>query len=441
MTTPWKAWEGLTVDGVFPLLRFIGTGSRRASEPPTIVFETEYREHGTQRAAIKFVPAGRKDTSEILHNWQAASALTHPSILQILAGGESRIDDADYIYVVTELAHESLAEVLRERKLTGQEAREMLSPVVSALIYLHGKGFVHGHVKPSNILAVGNQLKITVDDVSRSPGPGTEAAVASSVASIGQDIRSVGELLREVLPEPLAEPFREIAAGCMDMSAQWSLDRVAARLRKGTARPSAEKGNQRESSQAEINPALWIGGGGFALLVILILVLWLGSDLFHAEDYVNTSTPAKEPVAAVSGEKTPAATASQTVRTKETENKASKDSQVSVQEPDRPRVEGLVTTPVPSASIVKRVLPDIPRRSRDTINGKVTVSVRVEVDPSGNVTQVTPAEELGSKYFTKFVVESAREWKFEPQESPRTLLLRFQLRRTETEVSVGAVAN
>lgn len=69
--------------------------------------------------------------------------------------------------MVTEFAEENLADVLSERPLTVTEAREMLGPLMEALAYLHGEGLVHGHIKPANIMAVGDQLKLSVDGISR----------------------------------------------------------------------------------------------------------------------------------------------------------------------------------------------------------------------------------------------------------------------------------
>ena len=63
------------------------------------------------------------------------------------------------VYVVTECADEVLAQILAGRALTTEETREMLGPVIDGLGYLHEKGFVHGHLKPSNILVVDDQLE------------------------------------------------------------------------------------------------------------------------------------------------------------------------------------------------------------------------------------------------------------------------------------------
>src|SRR5260221_3331039 len=66
-----------------------------------------------------------------------------------------------------ECAEENLAQVLPARALTPDEAREMLDSVLDVLAYLHGKGFVHGHIKPINIMANGDQLKLSSDGICR----------------------------------------------------------------------------------------------------------------------------------------------------------------------------------------------------------------------------------------------------------------------------------
>ena len=37
------------------------------------------------------------------------------------------------------------------------ETRDLLDPFVDTLLYLHGKGFAHGRIKPGNILAIEDQ--------------------------------------------------------------------------------------------------------------------------------------------------------------------------------------------------------------------------------------------------------------------------------------------
>jgi TonB family protein len=82
------------------------------------------------------------------------------------------------------------------------------------------------------------------------------------------------------------------------------------------------------------------------------------------------------------------------------------------------------------------VLPDIPAKARDTVQGTAMVAVRVAVDPSGRVTEAT-LEPGGSPYFGKLAREAARQWQFAPAEGagPRNWILRFEIMRTETQVT------
>ena len=56
----------------------------------------------------------------------------------------------------------------------------MLESVLDVLAYLHGKGFVHGHIKPANIMASGDELKVSSDGLRRAgeslDGPGIQDA-------------------------------------------------------------------------------------------------------------------------------------------------------------------------------------------------------------------------------------------------------------------------
>ena len=79
--------------------------------------------------------------------------------------GRFQFGSIELAYVVTEYADEVLSQIIPERPLTSDETRAMLGPVIDALEYLHGKGLVHGHLKPSNILVVDEQLKISADSL------------------------------------------------------------------------------------------------------------------------------------------------------------------------------------------------------------------------------------------------------------------------------------
>src|SRR5581483_2009480 len=81
--------------------------------------------------------------------------------------GRCQFDNEPYFYMVIKYADEDLSQIVPSRALSAAEAHDMLPPVIDVLRYLHDNGFAHGHIKPSNIMAVNDQLKLANDDVCR----------------------------------------------------------------------------------------------------------------------------------------------------------------------------------------------------------------------------------------------------------------------------------
>jgi TonB family protein len=85
--------------------------------------------------------------------------------------------------------------------------------------------------------------------------------------------------------------------------------------------------------------------------------------------------------------------------------------------------------------VTRRVMPNIPEKARNTIQGKPAVLVRATVDATGDVVEAV-VERSFSPYFSKFAVQAARQWKFIPEEgaSSREWILRFEFTPTNTRV-------
>jgi TonB family protein len=84
-------------------------------------------------------------------------------------------------------------------------------------------------------------------------------------------------------------------------------------------------------------------------------------------------------------------------------------------------------------------MPDVSVSARNTIQGKIRVSVRVAVNPQGEVRDANLASPGPSKYFANKALEASRRWKFKPAKvNGRPVsgewMLRFQFGRTGTEV-------
>jgi len=158
-TEVWVGWENQVINSAYPLRRFLG-GSNHSH-----VFLTEYRPEGVAQAAIKLVPADTLETEAQLVQWGTAATLNHPNLIRIFDVGRCHISGRVYLYVVMEYADQTLAQLLPRRALTPDETREMLIPTLSALNFLHRNKLVQGQVKPTNLLVVGDQVKLASDTI------------------------------------------------------------------------------------------------------------------------------------------------------------------------------------------------------------------------------------------------------------------------------------
>jgi TonB family protein len=255
MTEASKQWEGQIVDGIFPLRQYLGGSDHSA------VFLTEHGTDKPQKAAIKLFPIDPATADAQLLRWESASKLSHPNLLRLINAGRCALDGNELLYLVMEYAEEDLADILPQRALTAEETRDMLCPVLDALEYLHGKGFVHGDLKPANILATGDHLKLSSDAISRigeaqrasrKAGVYDPPEAISGMLTPAADVWSLGTTLVEVLtqhlpdwqpgpnrepvvPANLPAPFLEIARLCLRLEPQRriSVAEIAARLNPG----------------------------------------------------------------------------------------------------------------------------------------------------------------------------------------------------------------
>ena len=85
-------------------------------------------------------------------------------------------------------------------------------------------------------------------------------------------------------------------------------------------------------------------------------------------------------------------------------------------------------------TIARQVLPDVPKSASDTIRGTILVSVKVQVDATGNVEHAELVFPGPSRYFARLAAESAQRWKFNPpvvagQSSQSEWVIRFYFTR------------
>jgi TonB family protein len=80
--------------------------------------------------------------------------------------------------------------------------------------------------------------------------------------------------------------------------------------------------------------------------------------------------------------------------------------------------------------VLDQVLPDASEKALATIHGVVRVTVRVQVDPTGNVSEATLDSPGPSPYFADLALKAARRWQFTSPEAaghsvPSAWLIRF----------------
>jgi len=253
MSEPWKQWEGQTIDGKFPLRQFLANTNHSA------VFLTQTSEAAPKKAVIKLIfTAGLSDGNTWLALCNRAAHLSHPNLLGTYDCGRCRLGDSDFLYVVMEYAEENLGEILPQRALTPEETRDFLEPALDVLVYLHAKGLVHGHLKPSNVLATQDCLKLSSDallsigekaELHREADAYDAPELQIAPVSAKADAWSLGVTLVEALtqqapavaaqqsgdpavPDSLPEMFREIARYSLRRheNQRWSISEIAARL-------------------------------------------------------------------------------------------------------------------------------------------------------------------------------------------------------------------
>lgn len=191
-----------------------------------------------------------------------------------------------------------------------------------------------------------------------------------------------------------------------------------------------------EPTPAPPQPLISRRAVGITAAVIALLTLgWVGINALKDE----SASPA---VTAAQGDSPPPSARALANSASSTQDLASTDSAAADVSPNVQPVEGAVASTVPSEpavpEAVNEVIPDTPRSALQTITGTVRVAIRVDIDPSGNVT-ATHSEIPGpSRYFERLSREAATKWTFTPTSSKqsRTMLLRFYYRQDGVNAEV-----
>ncbi|MDP9083118.1 MAG: TonB family protein [Pseudomonadota bacterium] len=436
MTEAWtKEWERRTVNGAYPLLRFLGRSNH------SVVFLTECKAQNVAEAAIKILPDDPALTQAQLSQWRRVASLSHPHLIRLFDAGCCQLGGHKFLFVVMDLAEQNLAQVLPGRALTCDEVRDMLPPALDALAYLHAKNLVQGGLKPPNFLVVNDHLKLASDTIRPAGEPPATIAKLTLYdppeARIGKistagDIWGLGITLVEALtqappawsrdtldtvalPANLAQEFMGTVQRCLqrDPGHRPAIAELAAQFKRSapTAPDSAAPAVVNEplvatpsKGQSSKKPLL------VTAIMLGVLTLWaVWAGLFHTHlavrkpaSIIPLPPPAVLPLA-------PA-------------------------EHPNVSVSGLPT-------VLQQEMPDISRSARQSIRGVIKVVVRVTVDGSGNVVGAIADHRSSSKYFVRAATKAAQQWKFAPaaDQVSRVWLLQFEFTRAGAAAHAAAM--
>jgi TonB family protein len=500
MSEAWKQWEGQVVAGHFPLRQYLGGSDHSA------VFLTEHGEQEPQKAAIKLVPADPANAELQLSRWKIAAQFFHPHLLRLFQMGRCEMDNVALLYLVMEYASENLSQILPQRPLSQEETRDVLVPVLDALACVHRQGFVLGHLKPANIMASADKIKLSADGLLRvnetlrirKPGVYDPPEAASGKLSPASDVWSLGMTLVETLtqrvpvwerighgdpifPKSLPAPFFDIARNCLrrDPQLRCTAADISARLRPTSSfSPSqvpsltAPQKPSVQSRPAMTAPKIAPPRQPISIpsYVVPIAAVVLAVAAIVAVPRLLSHRAKPEPSPSVASEKStskprvqpqsvkapapsrpaqPAASSAQ--QSTQTALKTASDKQpikkeqltakpvpppVVTPSEEQPRASSAAVVP---GEVLNQVLPDVSQKARGTIQGRVRVSVKLHVDPSGNLAGAELNSPGPSKYFADLALQAARRWEFAPAKMDGTnvstdWLVRFEFSQLDTKV-------
>jgi TonB family protein len=446
------------IDGRFPLLQELG-GTEWSS-----AHLTELDDGRAQKAAIKIFPFESVDIEITTARWEVAETLSHPHLMPLFYSGRCEFEGEDLLYVVTEYADETLSQILPERPLSPRETREMLGPVLGALSYLHQRGLTHGHLRPTNIMVIDDQVKLSPDfgwcSSIRNIYDPPEAGAGN--VSPAADVWSLGILLVEALtqqppawdrsqggepeiPATIPEPFFTICRECLrtDPEHRCTLAAIEARLNPPQAaepavqpaEPAVEPAEPAaEPAEAIVDRSAKPSYGFRAKIIagaVLVLLLMVATFTFGWNLTPSSPAPAPQPpVPQLTAAPAPPAATAHAPSRAPTAKPAPAPAPASAN-PQSGVVRGLV---------MHQALPDIPAKIIGAVQGHFKVGIRVEVDPEGNVSQASIDSPGPSSYFANQALRAAQDWKFTParvngRAVPSTWLLQFQFGQSQSAVT------
>jgi TonB family protein len=271
-----------------------------------------------------------------------------------------------------------------------------------------------------------------------------------------------------VVPATLPPPFLDIARGCLrrDPLMRWKVADIRSRLDPSPVHRELQREPVRPSAAPK---GRYLAFGGAIALLLVVIAAWPRSHKSPSQDTqivpaapetsnapvqpkpradvrreVSQPPPARPqnppthfaqaPVISAAKSSAPGAAGSPKAQQPVAAATLSRPAPVSA-----PVAEAKRETRAGAAQVVviHQVLPDVPQKARETIRGKVRVSVKVAVDSAGSVSSATLEDSGPSRYFANLALRAAEQWKFSPSNSQggsSDWILRFVFSADDTQV-------
>ena len=271
LASTWQDLLGTQVAGRYILRDLVYAGRRQAEYVGAAV------DDGEVPVSVALIEAEPGEVEQELAAIARAKQLQHPNLLYVLDGGECPVEGTRMLYIVTEAAQGTLAEV----RAAGPppEPAALLEDLLAALEWLHSQDLIYRTLDPETIVLVNGHWKLSDLSQVHSSGPFEPAPAgrtgppeaASGLILPAWDSWTLGILLRDLLPQAQPAPFDAIVRGCLepDYQKRLSLGGIRRLLKPEAPPPEAAPARSRSRSRMVlVAAALVLSIVVFALLLL-----------------------------------------------------------------------------------------------------------------------------------------------------------------------------
>jgi TonB family protein len=255
----------------------------------------------------------------------------------------------------------------------------------------------------------------------------------------------VWERIREEepsLPDSMPAPWGDLARHCLrrDPARRWTLADITRWLNPAAA---GMPGAPRETSPPRHAENTFAKRGYLlpvAAMALILVAMLAGPKLFthHLEAQPAADAASTDPKAKPKPETPPSEPSAEPKRAAPRSSEAPPaTAAATVLKTEKPA--SAVESGARKGGVLEQALPEISEKARDSVQGTVRVSVRVEVDPAGHVVRAALEIPGPSKFFADQALAAAPRWKFSPptvggQNVASEWMLRFDFSNTDTKV-------